>query len=185
MQLEETTTYVEMTALSELIPAKHPAVNIAVKQAEVPCPELNRFFYTAVGGDWNWIDRLSWTYDQWLAAISHPGHETWVAYLAGNPVGYFELDGESGGDIELAYFGILPQFTGQGIGGWLLTVAIQRAWKKHPKRVWLHTSSFDHPQALKNYLARGFRVVKTETSTKELPDSKPGPWPGANRPAGQ
>lgn len=183
MRLEETTTYLEMTDRSEMVPAKSPAVEIDVRQADIACPELNRFFYTAIGGDWYWIDRLSWTYEQWMAAITQPGHETWVAYLKGNPVGYFELDGGSGGDIELAYFGILPQFTGQGMGGSLLTVAINRAWEQGAKRVWLHTSSFDHPQALKNYQARGFRVVKTETSRKDVPNHPPGPWFGANRPA--
>lgn len=104
-----------------------------------------------------------------------------MAYLRGTPVGYFELDGDTDGDIELALFGILPQFTGQGIGGYPLTVAIQRAWEKNPTRVWLHTSSLDHPQALQNYLARGFRVVKTETCPKDLPDQPPDAWPGANR----
>lgn len=179
MRLQETTTYLEMTERSELIPAKTPALTIQIEQAEIPCPELNRFFYAAIGGDWYWIDRLVWSYQQWMAALTRPGHETWVAYRQGNPVGYFELDGESGGDIELAYFGILPQFIGQGIGGYLLTVAIRRAWEKTSRRVWLHTSSFDHPQALRNYLARGFRVTKTETSWKDLPDQPPGPWPGA------
>ncbi len=183
MRLEETTTYLEMTDRSELVPAKTPSVEIDVKQAEGASPELNRFFYTAIGGDWYWIDRLSWTYEQWMASITRPGHETWVAYLKGNPVGYFELDGESGGDIELAYFGVLPQFTGRGLGGYLLTVAINRAWERQPSRVWVHTSSFDHPQALRNYQARGFRVVKTETSPKDVPDKTPGPWFGANRPA--
>jgi ribosomal protein S18 acetylase RimI-like enzyme len=182
MRLDETVTYLEMRDRSELIPAKNPSVGVEVKHVEIPCPELNRFFYTAIGGDWYWIDRLPWTYEQWMAYITRPGHETWVAYLRGTPVGYFELDGEPGGEIELAYFGILPQFTGQGIGGYLLTVAINRAWERNPTRVWLHTSSFDHPQALKHYLARGFRVVKRETCPKELPDQPPGPWPGVMRP---
>lgn len=179
MWLEETTTYLEMTNRSQLIPAKKSSTEFEVKRAEVACPELNRFFYTAVGGAWYWIDRLSWTYEQWLTAITRPGHETWVAYRQGNPVGYFELDGEPPGEIELAYFGLLPQFTGQGIGGHLLTIAINRAWEKGPSRVSVHTSSFDHPQALKNYLARGFRVLKSETSPKDVPAKTPGPWTGA------
>jgi len=182
MRTEETITYLEMTDRSQLVPAKHPEVKVDIQQAEIPCPELNRFFYTAVGGDWYWLDRLSWSYEQWLAFITRPGYETWVALRKGNPVGYFELDGESGSDVELAYFGILPQFTGQGIGGYLLTAAIDRAWEKAPKRVWVHTSSFDHPRALGNYKARGFRVVRTVTAPKDLPEKAPGPWPEANRP---
>ena len=182
MRREETTTYLEMTDRSELIPARKPSAEVEVKQAEIPCPELNRFFYAAIGGDWYWIDRLPWTYEQWMTYLTRFGHETWVAYVRGTPVGYFELDGELDGDIELAYFGILPQFVGRGIGGYLLMAAIQRAWEKNPIRVWLHTSSFDHPQALKNYLARGFRFVRNETCPKELPDRTPGPWPGSMRP---
>jgi GNAT superfamily N-acetyltransferase len=182
MQREETTTYLEMTDRSELIPAKRPSVEIEVKQAEIPSPELNRFFYTTIGGDWYWIDRVPWTYEQWMTYLTRPGHETWVAYVRGTPVGYFELEGESGDDIELAYFGILPQFVGQGIVAYVLTVAIQRAWEKNPSRVWVHTSSFDHPHALQNYRARGFRFVRKETCPKDLPDQPPGPWPGAMRP---
>jgi GNAT superfamily N-acetyltransferase len=179
MLRDETVTYLEMLHRSELMPAKRPSVEMETKQAEIPCPELNRFFYTAIGGDWYWIDRLPWTYDQWAAYVSRPGHETWVAYVQGTPAGYFELEGELGGEVELAYFGILPQFIGQGIGGHLLTLAVQRAWERDPPRVWLHTSSFDHPQALKNYLAHGFRIVRKDTCPKEIPDRSPGPWPGA------
>jgi len=179
---DETVTYLEMTDRRELIPARKPSVEVEVKQAEIPCPELNRFFYTAIGGDWCWIDRLPWTYQEWSAYVTRPGHETWVAFVRGTPVGYFELDGEPGGDVELAYFGILPQFAGQGIGGHLLTLAVQRAWERSPPRVWLHTSSFDDPRALANYLARGFRIFRTEAFSKDVPHRPPGPWPGANRP---
>jgi len=59
MRTEETITYLEMTDRSQLVPAKHPEVKVDIQQAEIPCPELNRFFYTAVGGDWYWLDRLS------------------------------------------------------------------------------------------------------------------------------
>jgi GNAT superfamily N-acetyltransferase len=184
IRLDETVTYLEITDRSELLPARKPLAEIEVWQAEIPCPELSRFFYTAVGGDWYWIDRLGWTYEQWMAYLTQPGHETWAAYIRGTPAGYFELDGGPGGDVELASFGVLPQFVGQGVGGYLLTLAVERAWKRNAARVWLHTSSFDHPQALRNYLARGFRLVKTETCPKDLPDKPLGPWPAAQRPQG-
>jgi GNAT superfamily N-acetyltransferase len=182
MHADETVTYLEMTDRWQFVPSEPPPLEIELKRAEIPCPELNRFFYTAVGGDWFWIDRLAWTYEQWLEYITEPGHETWVAYVQGTPAGYFELHPGPDADVELAYFGILPHFVGQGLGGRLLTLAVERAWQKTSSRVWLHTSSFDHPYALANYLARGFRVYKKETATKCLPDQSPGPWPGANRP---
>ena len=106
-----------------------------------------------------------------------------MAYVSGTPAGYFELDGPPGGDVEIAYFGLLPSFVGRGLGGWLLTAAVERAWRRNPRRVWLHTCSLDHPAALANYRARGFRLVKEEAAWKDLPERTPGPWPGANRAA--
>jgi GNAT superfamily N-acetyltransferase len=179
MNKNETTSYLEMTSPADLVAAKPPKVPVEIRRAGIPSPELSRFFYTAIGGDWFWIDRLPWTYADWMKALSKPGYETWVAYVDGTPAGYFELDGED--EIEIAYFGLLPQFAGKGIGGHLLTAAIRRAWERKPKKVWVHTSSFDHEHALANYKARGFRLVKTEESAKELPDRTPGPWPGAER----
>lgn len=178
----ETTYYLEMTSPEELIPAREPEVPVTIQHARVPLPELNRFLYTAVGGDWWWIDRLGWTWEDWSAQLARPGYETWVAFVEGTPAGYFELEGTTGGDVELVFFGLLPAFVGRGIGGHLLTAAVRRAWEKGARRVWVHTSSFDHPAALTNYQARGFRLVRAEESVKELPAEPPGPWPGANRP---
>ena len=179
---EETIHYLEMESPDELRPAKTPMTPVEIRRAEIPCPELNRFLYTAVGGAWFWVDRLPWTYDRWLEELSWPGFETWLAWQAGTPAGYYELDGEAGGVIELASFGVLPQFAGKGLGGHLLTHAVRQAWANGATRVWLHTSSFDDPRALGNYLARGFKLIRTETCPKELPDAPHGPWTGARVP---
>jgi len=173
--------YLEMTSPEQLLPGRTPARPLELRQARNPFPELNRFLYTAVGGDWFWVDRLSWDYARWQEFLQRPGHETWVAYLDGTPAGYFELEGETGGEVEIVSFGLLPAFAGQGFGGWFLTEAVRRAWAKAPTKVWLHTCSFDHPAALANYQARGFRLVRTEEHLKEMPDRTPGVWPGAGR----
>jgi GNAT superfamily N-acetyltransferase len=165
---------------AQLIPAPPPTVAVAVERAEVVQPELNRFLYTAVGGDWYWTGRLAWTYERWRAWLDRPEVETWVARSGGSPAGYFELEQQDGGDVELAYFGLLPQFIGQGIGGHLLTVAVLRGWELPTTgRVWVHTCSLDHPSALANYQTRGFEIFSVETDVADLPDMAPGPWPGA------
>jgi ribosomal protein S18 acetylase RimI-like enzyme len=176
-----TTHYLEMTDPRALRPKAFGRGDLLIRRAETPCPELNRFLYTAVGGDWYWIDRLPWTYRQWLDYVSRPELQTWVAYLAGTPAGYFELEAQADANVEIAYFGLLPQFLGQGLGGPLLTAAVERAWAMGAARVWLHTCTLDHPTALANYQARGFRIYKTEVEHKELPPRSPGPWPGAER----
>jgi GNAT superfamily N-acetyltransferase len=188
--VEITTWYLEQTDPADLCAAGPPALPVEVTRVELPSPELNRFLYTAVGGDWFWLDRLTWSWQRWHDWLDRPGVETWLASVRGSPVGYVELDGHRDGEVELAYFGLLPSFIGQGIGGHLLTVALRRAWslaerwpgREPTRRVWLHTCTFDGPAALANYQARGLRLCRMETGTMELPAEPPGPWPGADRP---
>ena len=179
MPTEITTWHLEMTR-EELRPAR-PCPEARIERAEIPCPELNRFFYSAVGGDLFWIDRLGWTYDQWMAWLDRPELETWIASVQGTPAGYVEIERQAEGSTEIVYFGLLPQFIGRGLGGALLSRAIERAWETGASRVWVHTCSLDGPAALPAYKARGFRLFKTETSSVDMPERPPGPWPGAGR----
>jgi GNAT superfamily N-acetyltransferase len=181
MRFKVITYHLEMTDPGALRPSRADGTGLEVRQAKVPCPELNRFLYTAVGGDWYWLDRLPWTYDRWLAYLDRPELQTWVGWVAGNPAGYFELEAQPGANVEIAYFGLLPAFTGRGLGGLLLTRAVERAWQMGAARVWVHTCSLDHPGALANYLARGFRVFKEVETHEDLPEQPSGPWPGAGK----
>ena len=180
-RVDVTTWSLEMHDAGELKPARAAAMPVSIERAEVPQPELNRFLYTAVGGEWYWLGRLPWTYERWMAWLDRPEVETWVARCAGSPAGYFELERQEGGDVEIAYFGLLPQYIGKGIGGHLLTSTVERAWALGgTRRVWVHTCSLDHPSALANYQARGLEVFEVGTEAHDLPAEPPGPWPGAN-----
>lgn len=179
MLVDVTTWYLEMLDPSQLRSAFSINPNLAVLRAEIPSPELNRFLYASVGGDWYWMDRLSWTYDRWLEYLNRPELQTWVAYLSGTPAGYVELEAQPGDNVKIAYFGLLRQFVGQRIGGHLLSVGVQQAWEMGAKRVWVHTCSLDGPYALANYQSRGFQIYKEETHQQELPENPIGPWTGA------
>jgi GNAT superfamily N-acetyltransferase len=174
-----TTYYLEMTAPHDLKAKRSTRDHLVFARVDPPIPELNRFFYTAVGGGWYWTDRLPWTYAQWLEWLGRPGVQTWILSAAGVPAGYVELDGQPGGDVEVAYFGLLPQFIGQGLGAHLLTLAVEQAWAFPARRVWVHTCTLDYPHALTHYRARGFRIYREETTAKEIPEQPPGPWPGS------
>ena len=174
-----TTTHLEMTDRGQLCAARPGAAALQITRVAIPLPELNRFLYAAVGADWNWYSKQRWDYARWLAYVDRPELETWIGYVSGTPAGYFELERQDGGNVELAYFGLLPRFIGQGIGGALLTAAITRGWDMGAARVWVHTCSLDHPKALANYQARGFRVFRVEDKIEELPDEPLEPWPGA------
>lgn len=176
-----TTYHLEMLSPDELRPATSGDSRLEITRAEIPCPELNRFLYSAVGGDWYWYDRLGWTYAQWLEYVDRPEFETWIGYRAGTPCGYFTLEVQAANSVEIRNFGLLPQFVGRGLGGHLLTAAIRRAWERGAARVWVHTCTLDHPRALANYQARGLRIFKEEVEEKNIPDETAGPWPGAAR----
>jgi GNAT superfamily N-acetyltransferase len=177
-----TTTSLDMTRRDALRPARPSAIPFQLVQVEMPCPEVNRCLYTAVGAHWWWYSRLSWDDARWLAYLDRPELETWVAYVSGTPDGYFELGRQHAAAVELVYFGLVPRFIGKGIGGTLLTAAINRAWEMGAQRVWLHTCTLDHPQPLANDQARGFRIVRREEMVEELPKEPLRPWPGANFP---
>ena len=116
MRRQVTTTYLEMTEPEALQPARASTTPFDLVRAEVPCPELNRFLYTAVGADWIWYSRLPWDYDRWHAYVDRAELETWVAYVSGTPAGYFELERQEAGNVEIVHFGLLPAFIGQGLG---------------------------------------------------------------------
>jgi GNAT superfamily N-acetyltransferase len=174
-----TTWYLEMLSREQLRAVGPPGPDVRVERADIPSPELSRFLYTAVGGSWYWIDRLAWDYAQWMAYLDRPAVETLVLHVSGTPAGYVELEIQPEDNVEVAYFGLLPRFIGQRLGGYLLSVGVARAWAQGARRVWVHTCSLDGPRALANYRARGFQVYEETAEQLELPPESPGPWPGA------
>ena len=125
--------------------------------------QLNKFFYTQVGKKYRWIDRLSWPDEKWIKHISNKNLETYVISNSEDLVGFFELlYNPDLKETEISYFGLLEEYIGKGIGGYALSEAIKKSFDKDIYRVWLHTCTLDHPNALKNYIARGMTVFKKE-----------------------
>jgi GNAT superfamily N-acetyltransferase len=150
-----TTWYVEMTDAAQLRPAT-PVAGFEAQRIDPPDPALSSRMYDAVGGPWQWTDRLGWDLDRWSAHLGRSKVETWLGRLDGEPTGYAELVHE-GLDVEIASFGLLPGFPGRGLGGALLAAVTGDAWERGAQRVWLHTCSLDSPAALPAYERRGFR----------------------------
>jgi len=168
-------------------PLEPPPAEYALERVDIVLPEYARFLYLTVGAPWVWYMRLSWQYRHWRARFEDPRVELWVATLKGAPLGYFELEAQAGGSVEICYFGLVPEFIGQGHGKALLQDAIRKAWElaagaPGAKRVWLHTCTLDHPNALSNYRARGFEVFREEDVEDNVPDRPIEPWTGAHKP---
>jgi GNAT superfamily N-acetyltransferase len=157
------TTYLEMRSADELRP-KRVDSQFHVHEKMNRDWQFNRDLYFRVGEQWDWIDKRSWTPDKWKEYATAPELRTFAGYYADALAGYYELRRDSEAGIEIAYFGLVPEWIGRGLGGALLTSAIEVAWgmEPNPSRVWVHTCNRDHPQALANYQARGMVVYKVE-----------------------
>ena len=160
------TTYLEMRAPDQLRAKRYADARFQIREETKRNWRFNRDLYFRVGEQWEWLDKRPWTEEQWKQYASAPHLRTFAAYYNDTLAGYYELRRDTEDGVEIAYFGLLPEFIGQGLGGALLTSAIEEAWSHHrgiaPKRVWVHTCNCDHPQALANYQARGMVVYKVE-----------------------
>jgi GNAT superfamily N-acetyltransferase len=161
-------TYLEMREPAQLQPARCDDPRIRVDRMH-ECPAaFFRYLYVEVGRNYHWIDRLAWTDEEIVAHINQPEISLWLMTEHGANAGYFELRRCEDGSVEVAYFGLLPQFIGRGLGKHLLTCAVEKAWAGGANRVWLHTCTLDDPAAMPNYLKRGFRPFKTEKYSVDL-----------------
>ena len=155
--------YLDINSLSNLKEVKKPAVTCSVDLLNPKDFQLNKFFYKTVGKKYQWIDRLTWTNKNWIDYLADKKLSTYLLKDNKEIVGYFELifyrDIK---EAEIAYFGILEEYFGKKLGGYLLSEAIKYSFSEGFQRFWVHTCSLDHKNALNNYLSRGMKVFKEE-----------------------
>jgi len=156
--------YVEIKSFKELKEVKKPSDNYSVKLADSKDFQLNKFFYKNIGKNYQWVDRLVWTDQNWIDYVSDKKLLTYILKNKKDLAGYFELIFyQDVMEVEIAYFGILEDYFGKKLGAYLLSEAIKISFSLGSSRLWAHTCSLDHKNALKNYLARGMKVFKSET----------------------
>ncbi len=170
MRRRVVTRYLELLEPGQLRPTRHAFVKAQVARAHIPCAELHEYLYTSIGRPWYWIDRLGWTSRDWSRHLRRADIATWIVYVEGRPAGYFELEKDDDRSVEIAYLGLMPDFIGCGIGGYVITEAVKRAWNMDASRVWVHTCTLDHPRALDQYRSHGFRLFHEAESYLELPE---------------
>jgi len=162
-QIRSVITYLEMTECPRTPTPPRPAANIALLLAEDPPVSFYRYLYNTVGEKWLWYERRVMGDAELADIIGSENVEVYVLYVGGVPAGYGELDRRKSPEIELAYFGLLPEFIGRGFGGFLLRWLIDQAWSYEPTRLWVHTCTEDHPAALHAYQRHGFSPYDQET----------------------
>lgn len=162
-------TYLEMTARPDLPPAPPPEPGLALRRVPSPEAAWYRALYRSIGEDWLWFSRLKLGDDELLAILRDPGVEVHVLDRGGREIGLVELDRRAFPDIELAFFGLVPDMIGRGLGRYLMDRAIDLAWSHAPRRFWVHTCTLDHPGALAFYRRSGFRPYRQEIEIDDDP----------------
>ena len=155
--------YLEINSIQDLNKVIKPEEDYSLYLLNPINFQLNKFFYKNIGKKHKWIDRLVWTETQWIDYVSNKNVKTYVFKFKEDLAGFFELILHSEKkEVEIAYFGLLEEFQNKKLGSYLLSQAIQKSFKENIKRVWVHTCSLDHKNALNNYIARGMKIFKTE-----------------------
>jgi len=162
-------TYLELSDPGSLRGAACPDPRARIEAVQKCPPSFFRYLYAEVGRLYQWTDRLAWEDSQLAARLADPDVSLHLLSVAGAPAGYFELEKEDDGSVQIAFFGLLPEFHGRGLGKYLLTEAARAAFALGASRVWLHTCTLDDPAALPNYEARGFRKTRQETYQADVP----------------
>ena len=156
-------SFLEINSIKNLNRSKSPGPNFKITEVSPPDFQLNKFFYKQIGRKHRWIDRLAWEDKKWIEYVENPRVKTFVLKEKNNLVGFYETVRDFDSDhSEIAYFGILEEYFGKKCGGYLLSEAIKKLFGDGISRVWLHTCSLDHKNAIKNYLARGMQIFKSE-----------------------
>ena len=156
--------YLEINSLTELNSSTVSPNDYSVKLIDPVDFEINKFFYKNIGKRHHWVDRLSWTNQQWIKYTSDQKLKTYVLQKNNDLAGYFELISHTEiNEVEIAYLGLLEEYQNKKLGSYLLSSAIKNSFLNNPKRVWVHTCSLDHKNALNNYISRGMKIFKKET----------------------
>ena len=155
--------YLEITSLKDFNDVKNPSDKYVVNRVDSEDFQINKFFYKNIGKKYQWIDRLVWADQNWIDYVSDNKLSTYILKDKEEMAGYFELIFyQDTRETEIAYFGILEEYFNKKLGGFLLSEAIKISFSLGSSRVWVHTSSLDHKNALKNYIARGMKIFKSE-----------------------
>jgi len=156
-------SYLEINSIQDLEEVKKPSADYSIKLLDPINFQLNKFFYKNIGKKHRWVDRLVWMESKWIDYVSDKKVKTYVFKYKNDLAGFFELIFHfEKKEVEIAYFGLLEEFQNKKLGSYLLSEAIKISFENNINRVWLHTCSLDHKNALNNYIARGMKIYKTE-----------------------
>ncbi|MGI9437600.1 MAG: GNAT family N-acetyltransferase [Geminicoccaceae bacterium] len=174
-KVETTVVYLEMTSPPDRPPTAPPPPGVEVRRALRPTGSFFRYLSDTIGAEWTWTARRLMSDAELVDIIRAPMVELNILWIDGVPAGLAEIDRRASPDLELSYFGLIPDFVGKGLGGFFLNWAIDHAWTAGPRRLWVHTCDLDHPNALPVYRRAGFQVYDRQKAYEVTLEGMPPP----------
>ena len=172
--LKVTVTYLNLSTLVEPAPVLPSQIsNLTLLSAKNPTVSFFRYLYCQGGEPWLWYERRGISNTDLHKIITNDAVAIHVLYIQGTPTGYVELDSRVPGEVEIAYFGLLPEYIGCKLGPWFLYWAVREAQSRSPDRIWVNTCTLDHPAALAVYQRTGFVIYERQTLTIRDPRTLP------------
>ena len=120
---------------------------------------------------WRFIDEVAGRIDDAALSelLSDPAVDAIALTRDGQDIGLLELDFREADECEVAFFGLVPDAIGGGLGRFLMGQAIALASARGVSRLWLHTCTLDHPGAVAFYRKIGFVPYKRAIEITEDP----------------
>jgi GNAT superfamily N-acetyltransferase len=174
-ELPATVTYLGMEARPKALPPPPPLLKSAILKCENPPVHFYRYLYDMIGRPHFWVERRLWTDEKLKAHLAQEKLVLYALYLGGVPAGMAELDFREPGIAHIAYFGLMPEFTGRRIGPWFLHQTIELCWAEPIKRLLVNTCTLDHKMALVTYQRAGFIAYARAERVVLVPPDYPEP----------
>lgn len=161
-------TFLEMTERPPPSIQAAPREKIALMRVEKPSAHFYRYLYDAVGNKYFWVDRKKIDDAALDLILSAPSLELYVLYVGGAPAGMAEIDFHKPGIAQLAYFGLIEEAIGRGLGHFFLSQTVSLCWNRPIHKILVNTCTLDHPRALPLYQRMGFKACGREDRYIEL-----------------
>lgn len=169
MKLVSLTRYMEMTSPSQAR-LEFPAIDgLRIVAAGAESAELLRSLYREIGQGYMWVVRRNWSVSDFERRLSRKGYKAWIAEIHGETAGFIEMHATKDGDVQFDVTGVRVPYRGRGLGKYLISLAVQEAWKLGPKKVFLVPRTYEHAHAVPNYVKRGFKLVKVRPTLIGVP----------------
>ena len=165
-----TVTFLRMDHAPET-PGPSLSPGFQIVRAQAPSVAFYRYLYNTIGADYLWWLRRTTPDHELAALLRDTAVAIYTLYYQGEPAGFFELDARTWPDVNLSYFGLMPNIIGHGTGYAFLCAAVAEVWRHGAKGMTVNTCTADHPRALPNYLRAGFHILRQVKEVWSVPNS--------------